>query len=102
VIRLVRAKQATKRKSSLDTLIEVVQKELLRVNGQTNSNSPPSSPPPPAPSHYSQTRSTTSSKQTQQQNRSMISTVLPSSHSSSLTSQSINHLKLLANESIII
>ncbi|CAF1687522.1 unnamed protein product, partial [Adineta ricciae] len=54
VIRLVRAKQATKRKSSLDTLIEVVQKELLRVNGQSNSTSPSSSPP-----HYSQTRSTT-------------------------------------------
>lgn len=55
VIRLVRAKQATKRKSSLDTLIEVVQKELLRVNGQSNSSSPSSSPPP----HHSQTRSTT-------------------------------------------
>jgi len=51
VIRLVRAKQATKRKSSLDTLIEVVQKELLRVNGQSNSSSPSASPP--------QTRSTT-------------------------------------------
>jgi hypothetical protein len=90
VIRLVRAKQATKRKSSLDTLIEVVQKELLRVNGQTNSNSPPSSPPP---SHYSQTRATTSSKQFQQQTRSIISTVLPSSHSSSLTSQSNQSFK---------
>jgi hypothetical protein len=83
VIRLVRAKQATKRKSSLDTLIEVVQKELLRVNGQSNSTSPSSSPP-----HYSQTRSTTS--QQQQQHRSMISSVLPSSHPGSLTSQS-NH-----------
>jgi hypothetical protein len=90
VIRLVRAKQATKRKSSLDTLIEVVQKELLRVNGQTNSNSPPSSPPP---SHYSQTRATTSSKQFQQQTRSIISTVLPSSHPSSLTSQSNQSFK---------
>ncbi|CAF3760547.1 unnamed protein product [Adineta steineri] len=96
VIRLVRAKQATKRKSSLDTLIEVVQKELLRVNGQSNSTSPPSSPP-----HYSQTRPTTStsisskqpSQQQQQQqhhHRSMISSVLPSSHPGSLTSQS-NH-----------
>jgi hypothetical protein len=54
VIRLVRAKQATKRKSSLDTLIEVVQKELLRVNVQSNSTSPSFSSP-----HYSQTRSTT-------------------------------------------
>ena len=90
MIRLVRAKQATKRKSSLDTLIEVVQKELLRVNGQTNSTSPPSSSPPSP--HYSQTRSTTAtststlSKQSQPQIRSMISTVLPSSsHSTSLT-----------------
>lgn len=96
MIRLVRAKQATKRKSSLDTLIEVVQKELLRVNGQSNSTSPSSSPP-----HHSQTRSTTtssasssiSSKQLQpqqQHHRSMISPVLPSSHPGSLTSQS-NH-----------
>ncbi|CAF0833067.1 unnamed protein product [Adineta ricciae] len=93
VIRLVRAKQATKRKSSLDTLIEVVQKELLRVNGQSNSTSPSSSPP-----HYSQTRSTTilsSSKavQSQQQQRSTVSTVLPSSHPSSLTSQSNRSFK---------
>jgi hypothetical protein len=84
VIRLVRAKQATKRKSSLDTLIEVVQKELLRVNGQSNSTSPSSSPP-----HYSQTRSITS----QQQHRSMISSVLPSSHPGSLTSQSNQSFK---------
>ena len=93
MIRLVRAKQATKRKSSLDTLIEVVQKELLRVNGQSNSTSPSSSPP-----HYSQTRSTTilsSSKpvQSQQQQRSTVSTVLPSSHPSSLTSQSNRSFK---------
>lgn len=88
MIRLVRAKQATKRKSSLDTLIEVVQKELLRVNGQTNSTSPPSSSPPSP--HYSQTRSTTATststlaKQSQPPIRSMISTVLPSSsHSTS-------------------
>ncbi|CAF5157730.1 unnamed protein product, partial [Rotaria socialis] len=40
VVRLVRAKQAPKRKSSLDTLIEVVQKELLRVNEQANAISP--------------------------------------------------------------
>ncbi|CAF3360538.1 unnamed protein product [Rotaria socialis] len=95
VIRLVRAKQATKRKSSLDTLIEVVQKELLRVNGQSNSTAPSSSPP-----HYSQTRSTTSSKQSQQQqqhhhhHRSVISSVLPSSHPNSLTSQSNHSFKL--------
>ncbi|CAM4746966.1 unnamed protein product [Rotaria magnacalcarata] len=100
VIRLVRAKQATKRKSSLDTLIEVVQKELLRVNGQSNSTSPSSSPP-----HYSQTRpttSSTSSKQSQQQQqhhhhhhqRSVISSVLPSSHPNSLTSQSNHSFKL--------
>ncbi|CAF1669586.1 unnamed protein product, partial [Adineta ricciae] len=80
-------------KSSLDTLIEVVQKELLRVNGQSNSTSPSSSPP-----HYSQTRSTTilsSSKavQSQQQQRSTVSTVLPSSHPSSLTSQSNRSFK---------
>ncbi|CAF1604533.1 unnamed protein product [Rotaria sp. Silwood1] len=93
VIRLVRAKQATKRKSSLDTLIEVVQKELLRVNGQTNSTSPPSSPPP-STSHYSQTRSSTSSKQSQQQHRTIISSVLPSSHPSSLTSQSNHSFKI--------
>ncbi len=90
MIRLVRAKQATKRKSSLDTLIEVVQKELLRVNGQTNSNSPPASPPP---QHYSQTRATTSSKQIPQQTRSMIPTVLPSTHPSSLTLQSHQSFK---------
>ena len=90
MIRLVRAKQATKRKSSLDTLIEVVQKELLRVNGQTNSTSPPASPPP---QHYSQTRATTSSKQTPQQTRSMIPNVLPSTHPSSLTSQSHQSFK---------
>ncbi|CAF3289336.1 unnamed protein product [Rotaria sp. Silwood2] len=94
VIRLVRAKQATKRKSSLDTLIEVVQKELLRVNGQSNSTSPSSSPP-----HYSQTRPSTSSKQLQQQqqaqpHRSIISSVLPSSHPSSLTSQSNHSFKI--------
>ncbi|CAF3589571.1 unnamed protein product [Rotaria sordida] len=99
VIRLVRAKQATKRKSSLDTLIEVVQKELLRVNGQSNSTSPSSSPP-----HYSQTRTSTSSKQLQhhhqqqqqqsQQHRSIISSVLPSSHPSSLTSQSNHSFKI--------
>ena len=93
VIRLVRAKQATKRKSSLDTLIEVVQKELLRVNGQTNSNSPPSSSPPSPPNCQtrSTTTTTTSSKQSQAQTRSsLISTVLPSS---SLTSQSNSSLK---------
>ena len=42
VVRLVRAKQATKPKTSLDTLIEVVQKELLRVNGEPHSISLPS------------------------------------------------------------
>jgi hypothetical protein len=87
VIRLVRAKQATKRKSSLDTLIEVVQKELLRVNGQTKSISPSSSPP-----HYFQTHSLSSSKihnrisqSTSTPHRSIISSVLPSSHPGSLT-----------------
>jgi hypothetical protein len=83
VVRLVRAKQATKRKTSLDTLIEVVQKELLRVNGQTNSISPSSSPP-----YYSQTRSLPSlklqnriSQSTLTPHRSIISSVLPSSSS---------------------
>ena len=74
MIRLVRAKQATKRKSSLDTLIEVVQKELLRVNGQSTSTSPTSSPP-----HYSQTRSSTSFNASKPaQHRSTMSSVLPS------------------------
>lgn len=82
VIRLVRAKQATKRKSSLDTLIEVVQKELLRVNGQSNSSSPSSSPP----------RSAYASQQAA--NRSIISTMLPSSNSNSLTSQTNQSLKI--------
>ena len=94
VIRLVRAKQATKRKSSLDTLIEVVQKELLRVNGQSTSTSPSSSPP-----HYSQTRSTTnagssSSSSKQVPHRSTLSSTLPSSHSASLTSQSNHAFKM--------
>ena len=78
IVRLVRAKQATKRKTSLDTLIEVVQKELLRVNSQTNSISPPSS------SKF-QNRP---SQSTSTPHRSMISSVLPSSHPGSLTSQS--------------
>ena len=66
VIRLVRAKQATKRKSSLDTLIEVVQKELLRVNGQSTCPSPCSSPPPTSsstPTLLSSCSSSTSSSQ---------------------------------------
>ncbi|CAF2715309.1 unnamed protein product [Rotaria sp. Silwood2] len=81
VIRLVRAKQATKRKSSLDTLIEVVQKELLRVNEQTNTNSPSSS------SSKLQNPILTS-------HRSTISSVLPSSHPSSLTSQTNHSFKI--------
>jgi hypothetical protein len=92
VIRLVRAKQATKRKSSLDTLIEVVQKELLRVNGQTHSITP-----------SSQIRSLPSSKL---QNRILQSTSSPhrsiiSSHPTSLTSQT-NHTFKIANKRGII
>ena len=103
VIRLVRAKQATKRKSSLDTLIEVVQKELLRVNAQTNSISPPSSPP-----HYSHIRSLPSSKlqnrishSTYSPHRSAISSILPSSHPGSLTSQSNHSFKLARKRGLI-
>ncbi|CAF4280128.1 unnamed protein product, partial [Adineta steineri] len=102
VIRLVRAKQATKRKSSLDTLIEVVQKELLRVNGQANSISPSSSPP-------SQIRSLSSTSKLQHRtpqstitipNRSIISSVLPSSHPASLTSQSNNSFQITRKRGI--
>jgi hypothetical protein len=98
IVRLVRAKQATKRKSSLDTLIEVVQKELLRVNAQTNSISPPSSP-----YHYSPTRSLSSSKF---QNRILQSTSSPhrsiiSSHPGSLTSQSNHSFKIARKRGII-
>ncbi len=80
VIRLVRAKQAPKRKTSLDNLIEVVQKELLRVNNQNNSISPSPSPP-------SQIRSLPSTKLQNRifqstPHRSIISTILPSSHHS--------------------
>lgn len=83
MIRLVRAKPATKRKSSLDTLIEVVQKELLRVNEQPSTISPPSSPP----HHYSQIRSFSSSKVPNRilTSRSIMSSVLPTSHSFKLT-----------------
>jgi hypothetical protein len=84
VVRLVRAKQATKRKSSLDTLIEVVQKELLRVNGQTN---------PIAPSSKLQNRIFQS---TSSPHRSIIS-----SHPTSLASQS-NHTFKIANKRGII
>ncbi|CAF1142129.1 unnamed protein product [Adineta steineri] len=103
VIRLVRAKQATKRKSSLDTLIEVVQKELLRVNGQANSISPSSSPP-------SQIRSLSSTSKLQHRtpqstiaipNRSIISSVLPSSHPASLTSQSNNSFQITRKRGIL-
>ncbi|CAF0815235.1 unnamed protein product [Adineta ricciae] len=94
VVRLVRAKQATKPKTSLDTLIEVVQKELLRVNGQSQSISlPPSSP--------LQIRSFTSPKlqnRISQANinphRSYMSSILPSSHPGSLTSQSNHSFKI--------
>jgi hypothetical protein len=92
VIRLVRAKQATKRKSSLDTLIEVVQKELLRVNSQTNTISSSSSPP-----HYSQSRLIPSFKlqnRLSTPHRSIISTVLPSSHPASFTSQTNQSFKI--------
>jgi hypothetical protein len=101
VVRLVRAKQATKRKSSLDTLIEVVQKELLRVNGQINSISPSSSPP-------SQMRSLPPSKlqnrifqSASTPHRSIISTILPSSHPSSLTSQSNHSFKITRKRGFI-
>lgn len=67
---MVRAKQATKRKSSLETLIEVVQKELLRVNEQSNISSP--------------TKLQTSISTP---HRPIISSILPSSHPNSLTSQ---------------
>ncbi|CAF1002596.1 unnamed protein product [Rotaria sordida] len=96
VIRLVRAKQAPKRKSSLDTLIEVVQKELLRVNEQANTNSP---------SHYTQIRSVSSSSSKIQNpiltpHRSIISSVLPSSHPSSLTSQTNHSFKITRKRGI--
>jgi hypothetical protein len=101
VVRLVRAKQATKRKSSLDTLIEVVQKELLRVNGQINSISPSSSPP-------SQMRSLPPSKlqnrifqSASTPHRSIISTILPSSHPNSLTSQSNHSFKITRKRGFI-
>ena len=80
VIRLVRAQQASKRKTSLDTLIEVVQKELLRVNGQNNSISPSSSPPHTRslPSFRLQNRI---SQSISSPHRSIISSGLPSSQS---------------------
>ena len=95
VIRLVRAKQGTKRKSSLDTLIEVVQKELRRVDEQATSMSPLSSPP-----YATHSRSVSTPKH--QQNRlfqstlprSIITSVLPSSHPGSLTSQSNQSFKI--------
>lgn len=91
VVRLVRAKQPVKRKSSLDTLIEVVQKELLRVNEQANSKSP--SPSPPRLAHV---RSVPNSKQLNRtgSHRSVMHSILPSSHPASLTSQSIHSLKI--------
>jgi G:T/U-mismatch repair DNA glycosylase len=84
VVRLVRAKQTIKRKSSLDTLIEVVQKELLRVNEQTNALSSTSTYASKLADRTSQTIL----------NRSILSTVLPSSHPASLTSQSKQSLKI--------
>ena len=91
VVRLVRAKQPVKRKSSLDTLIEVVQKELLRVNEQANSKSP--SPSPPRLTHV---RSLPNSRQLNRtgSHRSVMQSVLPSSHPASLTSQSVHSLKI--------
>lgn len=75
----------------------MVQKELLRVNGQNNSMLPLSSPP----HHYSQVRSLSTTKlqtRTIQFNpsahRPIISSVLPSSHPGSLTSQSNQSFKL--------
>lgn len=105
VLRLVRAKQATKRKTSLDTLIEVVQKELLRANTQTNSISPLSSPP----HHHSLARSFPSSTKLHNRaiqsnsspHRSMISSILPSSHPGSLTSQSNQSFKLARKRGLI-
>ena len=93
VLRLVRAKQATKRKTSLDTLIEVVQKELLRVNSQNNSMSSLSSPPQARllPSTKLQTRTIQFNSSP---HRPIISSVLPSSHPGSLTSQSNQSFKL--------
>ncbi|CAF1088653.1 unnamed protein product [Adineta ricciae] len=96
VVRLVRAKQVTKPKTSLDTLIEVVQKELLRVNGQSHSIPLPSSSSSPL-----QIRSFSSPKlqnRISQSNinphRSYISSILPSSHPASLTSQSNHSFKI--------
>ncbi|CAF4482693.1 unnamed protein product [Rotaria socialis] len=83
VVRLVRAKQAPKRKSSLDTLIEVVQKELLRVNEQANAISPTKLQTPISTLH-----------------RPIISSILPSSHSSSLTSQTAQPFKITRKRGI--
>ncbi|UJR26240.1 hypothetical protein I4U23_007581 [Adineta vaga] len=94
VVRLVRAKQATKRKTSLDTLIEVVQKELLRVNGQTNSISPSSSPPSHMRSFSSSKLQNRILQSNSNPHRSLISSVLPSSHPASLTSQSNHSFKI--------
>ena len=84
-------------------MIEVVQKELRRVNGQTNFISSSSSPP-----DHSQTRSLSSTKlqnrilqSTSTPHRSIISTILPSSHPASLTSQSNHSFKITHKRGII-
>ncbi|CAF0741088.1 unnamed protein product [Didymodactylos carnosus] len=108
VIRLVRAKQAGKRKSSLDTLIEVVQKELQKVNGQSSSSSNNAvsssnqrtsitskhnhhssySKSDHSTSHHNLSSPSFKRPSSSSPSANLLSSVLPASHPSSITAQS--------------
>ena len=62
IVRSIRTKETANRKTSLDTLIEVVQKELLRVNEQTDSISTSSNNSQLCPISSSHSASLTSSQ----------------------------------------